>query len=201
MQPVDENRWIERARRGEAEAFGPLVTEYQRKVFNFIMGMTRDPSIADELTQEVFLKAWEALSSFRAESSFQTWLFQIALNTTRSWGRWRKLNLARFVSLSAPLEKEGDEEFESRAPQLADGHPGADPARQSETAALQERISKAMNQLPPREKEVFHLRHYEDLSMKEIADLMGIAEGSVKAHLFHALEKMRKFLGGPSHVV
>jgi len=201
MEPVEEQRLIERARKGEADAFGPIITAYQRKVFNFIMGMTHDPTIADELTQEVFLKAWTALPRFRGESQFQTWLFQIALNATRSWGRWKKIGLARFVSLSGPTEAEVSDKTEYQGPQVADRDPGADPARQTESAALQAQLSRAIEQLPPREKEVFHLRHYEDLSLKEIAQLMGIAEGSVKAHLFHALEKMRKFLGGPSDVL
>jgi len=200
MEPVEEQRWIERAREGEAAAFGSIITAYQRKVFNFIMGMTRDPVVADELTQEVFLKAWKALPRFRGESGFQTWLFQIALNATRSWGRWKKIGLARFVSLSEPTDRDQDDKI-GYAPPLTDAHPDADPSRQTESAALRERLSRAMDRLPPREKEVFHLRHYEDLSLKEIAQLMGIAEGSVKAHLFHALEKMRDFLGGPSHVL
>ena len=199
MEQEEEQRWIERARQGEADAFGPIVTAYQRKVFNFIMGMTHDPTMADELTQEVFIKAWTALPRFRGESQFQTWLFQIALNATRSWGRWKKIGLARFVSLSEPAETE--ETSGPQALQVADAHPDADPSRQTGTAALQEQLSRAMDQLPLREKEVFHLRHYEDLSLKEIAQLMGIAEGSVKAHLFHALEKMRKSLGGSSNVL
>jgi RNA polymerase sigma-70 factor (ECF subfamily) len=201
MEAQEEHRCIERAQQGEADAFGPIITAYQQKVFNFIMGMTRDPAIADELTQEVFLKAWKALPRFRGESGFQTWLFQIALNATRSWGRWKKIGLARFVSLSEPVEMERDDKIGYQAPQLADTHPGADPLRQSESEALQEQLSRAIDRLPPREKEVFHLRHYEDLSLKEIAQMMGIAEGSVKAHLFHALEKMRKFMGEPSNVL
>ncbi len=201
MEPLDEQHCIKRAQEGDADAFGPIVTAYQQKVFNFIMGMTRDMAVADELTQEVFLKAWKALPRFRGESGFQTWLFQIAVNATRSWGRWKKVGLARFVSLSESAGSDQEEGTGYSTPQLADKHFDADPARQSESAGLQEQLKCAIDRLPPREKEVFHLRHYEDLSLKEIAQLMGIAEGSVKAHLFHALEKMRKFMEAPRHVV
>ena len=109
MEPQEEHQFIERAQQGEADAFGPIITAYQQKVFNFIMGMTRDPAVADELTQEVFFKAWKALPRFREESAFQTWLFQIALNVTRSWGRWKKIGLARFVvsMLESPRNRAG----------------------------------------------------------------------------------------------
>ena len=198
MDPSEEPQWIERAKAGDAASFGPLISLYQKKVFSFILGLSKDPAVADELTQSTFIKAWKALPRFRAESSFQTWLFQIALNTVRSWGRWQKIRLFRNVSLSSPRSSE-DSDGQKWEDSQRDASVEADPGRLVESAELKEKMQRAMESLAPREKEVFTLRHYQDMPLKEIGEIMGIAEGSVKAHLSHALEKLRNQLEEESH--
>lgn len=87
------------------------------------------------------------------------------------------------------------EEDEPARDTFKDSRPDADPSRMTESAALGRALEEAINQLPPREKEVFTMRHFQDMALKEIGEVLGIAEGSVKAHLFHALEKLRRHLG------
>jgi RNA polymerase sigma-70 factor (ECF subfamily) len=198
MEQQAEQAWIEQAKQGDEAAFGRLVTQYQRKVFAFVLGMVKDTTVADELTQTTFLKVWKSLPGFRAESAFQTWLFQIALNSVRSWGRWQKIRLFRERSLDASVGQTEDE-APSLSDRQVDRRVDADPTRRSASAEDKQRINRAVESLPPREKEVFMLRHFQDLSMKEIGEAMGIAEGSVKAHLFHALEKLRKALEEHDH--
>jgi RNA polymerase sigma-70 factor (ECF subfamily) len=189
-----EQSWIAQARAGDSAAFGSLVGAYQQKVFGFILGMVRNAETADELTQNTFLRAWKGLAGFRAESAFQTWLFHIALNQVRSWGRWSKVRHLREVALGA---HHSEEEEEPAADTFKDARPDGDPSRMTESATIGRALQEAVHRLPPREKEVFTMRHYEDMALKEIGEVLGIAEGSVKAHLFHALEKLRRCLGNP----
>ena len=186
-----EKSWILQAQAGDAAAFGHLVSAYQQMVFGFILGMVRNTETADELTQNTFLRAWKGLAGFRAESTLQTWLFQIALNQVRSWGRWSTLRRLREVTLGTRVSGEDEEAVPDT---FKDSRPDADPSRMAESAALGRALEEAVQQLPPREKEVFTLRHFQEMALKDIGEVLGIAEGSVKAHLFHALEKLRRHL-------
>ncbi len=186
--PEDQSRWIAHAQAGDPESFSRLVHAHQKVVYAFLMGWVRDTTVADELTQDTFVRAWKAIAKFRGESAFQSWLLQIALNNARSWGRWRSVRLRRDVPLSDPEADEPAAMPTPRAP-LAN-----DPAQALDTQELGRHIRRAVELLPPREKTVFVLRHDNELPLKEIATVMGIAEGSVKAHLSHALDKIRKIL-------
>lgn len=187
-----EKTWILQAQAGDAAAFGHLVSAYQQKVFGFILGMVRNSETADELTQNTFLRAWKGLGGFRSESALQTWLFQIALNQVRSWGRWSRVRRLRETALGVGAPGQDDEPAYDR---FKDSRPDADPSRMTESTALGQALEEAITKLPTREKEVFTMRHFQDMALKEIGDVLGIAEGSVKAHLFHALEKLRRHLG------
>jgi RNA polymerase sigma-70 factor (ECF subfamily) len=189
MNENDEALWLDAARRGDPAAFGRLITAYQQKVFGFTLGFLRREDAADEITQETFVRAWRGLPGFRGDSAFQTWLFQIALNAVRGRARREKIREKLFFWETAgadpvdPLERVPD--------------PGADPARSAENADLARRLRAAVARLPPREKEVFLLRHEGDMALADIARALKVAEGTVKAHLFHALEKLRTFLETP----
>lgn len=183
----NETDWIARAKAGDASAFGRLVNAHQRGVFGYLLGCVREAAVADDLTQDTFLRAWQGLPRFRGESAFRAWLFQIAANRVRSWARWRSLRLLRETAL--PASSDGTDPLEETA---VAGDPG--PEEEACIREQRERLRAAIGVLPPREKEVFLLRHDGNLPIKEIAGALGIAEGSVKAHLFHALEKLRKAL-------
>lgn len=182
--------WIGEARQGSAAAFGRLIERHQRPLYGFLVSRVGRTDVADELTQQVFLKAWKALAGYRGEAAFQTWLFQIAINAARSWGRaetvrrWREKALALFDRADGPPSPESP----------PDPRADADPGRGAESRELGRRIRAAADSLPEREKTVFLLRHEQGLPLADIAAAMDVAEGTVKAHLHHALQKMRKCL-------
>jgi RNA polymerase sigma-70 factor, ECF subfamily len=127
--------------------------------------------------------AWKGIASFRGESAFDSWLLQIAVNTVRSWQRWSFLRRARETEDHASLSE-----------RLPDRRLDAAPESAMEAGETAEAVRRAIERLPPREKEVFLLRHHGDMALKDIALTLGIAEGTVKANLFHALEKLRAAL-------
>jgi len=189
-----EEQWIIESQSGSAAAFGQLVAIYQGKLFGFLLSYVGREDVADELTQDAFLKAWRGLKGFRAESRFQTWLFQIGLNVLRSWGRREKIRRLRERAFGW-VREEGES---PRAPEdtLSDRRLDADPHRAADARDLRSRTSAAVAGLPPKEKMVFLLRHEQGLPLADIARVMDVAEGTVKAHLFHALAKLRKNLEG-----
>lgn len=161
------------AQRGDVDAFESLYRQHVGKIYGLCLRMLREPTAAEELTQEVFVLAWRKLGSFRGASAFSTWLFRLAANAVlghlRSQGRWDE----RFV---AP----GDEILERT---------GASP-RPDRGIDLE----RAITALPPAARMVFLLSQVEGYRHAEIAELIGIAEGTSKAHLHHARQQLRKDL-------
>jgi RNA polymerase sigma-70 factor (ECF subfamily) len=184
-KPEIEAEWVRRAAEGEQDAFGRLVAEHQKALYAFLLGTVRRPETADDLVQETFLKAWKALPAFKGESAFRTWLFKIGLNAARSWGRRPRWLL--FFS-----QREQDDE--GPLPDPADPSPEADPEAGAERADRRERILKLLDRLSPREREVTVLKHVEDMTIAQIASVTGMAEGTVKVHLFRAVQKMRSWM-------
>ncbi len=182
-----EEEWVRQARKGDEAAFGRLVALHQKAVFSFVMGMARRTDVADDLTQEAFLKAWRALPRFKGESAFRTWLFQIALNLVRSWGRRPKW----LTFFSGATDDEPGEAWLEARPDL---RPDADPGHGTDRADLRRKIEEGLRRLSPREREAFMLKYVEDMKISEVAAVTGMAEGTVKSHLFHAAEKMRSHL-------
>lgn len=188
----NEEQWIVESRAGSAAAFGQLVALYQGRLYGFLLSYVGRQDVADELTQEAFLKAWRALRDFRGESRFQTWLFQIGLNALRGWGRREKIRRLRERAFG--WIRDEDETPRSPEDTFQDPRLDADPDRAAAARALRERTAEAVAKLPPQEKAVFLLRHEQGLPLADIARVMALAEGTVKAHLFHALAKLRRDL-------
>jgi RNA polymerase sigma-70 factor (ECF subfamily) len=167
----------------ELADFDALVRLYQPRVFRFILASLRDRETAENLTQECFLKAYQARHRFRGEAGVGTWLMRIAVNTLRShvtnsrWKFWRRTERA---AVDASMAQEW----------LADRHSSP------ETVALAKQevaaIWDAVEGLSPRQRSVFLLRFVEEMDLLEIAAVTGMKEGTVKAHLFRALEAVRK---------
>lgn len=189
---MTEEQWIGEAQAGSAAAFGQLVAVYQGKVYGFLLSYVGRGDVADELTQEAFLRAWRGLKGFRGESRFQTWLFQIGLNVLRSWGRREKIRRLRERAFG--WVREDDETPRVPEERLKDPRLDADPQRAVDAGELREKTNGAVARLPPKEKMVFLLRHEQGLALADIARVMNVAEGTVKANLFHALAKLRKHL-------
>lgn len=185
---------VTRARDGDRWAAEQLVRRYQDRAFAVAYRMSaRDREEALDLTQEAFLSALRNLKNFRGQSSFYTWFYRILVNTCldarRRKLRWRRL-FTRRRSSSQP------EANDSRQPQLqADPDTVRDnPADTVQARQLNRRLQKAMKGLTDRQRTAFQLKVYEEMTIGEIAQVMKLAEGSVKSHLFRATRVLREAL-------
>jgi RNA polymerase sigma-70 factor (ECF subfamily) len=144
--------------------------------------MLRDPDAADNLTQECFLKAYRRRGQFRGECSARTWLLRIAVNLARDHGKSRRLQFWR--KLFARSEEDGMLE------QVTD--PQASPERVLLAREELSAVRAAVAQLPGRQRAIFLLRFFEDMSIQEIAAAMALRPGTVKTHLFRAIAAVRE---------
>ncbi len=173
---------------GDGTAYRGLVEKYQSRVYAMVYGMLRNREDARDITQEAFVKAYRNLDSFRLEASFYTWLYRIAMNLAIDFTRKRKRR-----------ESSGfDEGIASRDDDggIAEVHHEDSPGRALERKQLFDQIMTAMEKLPEDQRQVILLRELEGLAYKEIADVMGIPEGTVMSRLFYARKKLQKLLSG-----
>lgn len=171
---------------GQTEAFAKLVDRHKERVFAVLMRLMADPDVAEELAHETFVRAYRGLPNFRGESSFGTWLVQIAIHLARDHVRQRQRN--RFVSLDALLERDADD------PQLADRRPHRDPLAEIGEKETMKRFHQALNELPANYREVFVLYHIEDMSYEDIAELTGDSVGSLKVRAHRARKLIKESL-------
>jgi len=176
---------IERTLAGDGAAFGMLMERFQRKIYRVAFSVVRDPVEADTITQDTFIQAYTHLGRFEGRSELETWLTRIAINRSRDALRRR-----RFVSLFTIRSDEDGETVTMLEP--VDERP--DPERQLHSAQLRAAIQRAERGLSPQQKVIFRLRHYENLSLEDIAAHLGLQSGTVRAHLFRAMHKIRKEL-------
>lgn len=181
----DEKELIERAQRGEMGAFRELVERYQKTVYFLALDLCGRRQDAEDLSQEVFLKAYRFLPNFRGEARLSSWLYRITMNCFMDTRRKKQLPTLSLHS-DAPGENHPPE------PSLPD--PAADPSASARSDELQRHIRRALDRLSPRERSVFVLRHYQELPLKEIGEMLEIAEGTVKALLFRAIKRLQKEL-------
>ncbi len=170
---------------GDVDAFEYFVTAYQRRITRFAFTLLRDAAEADGVAQDVFVKAFRALPDFKGESSFETWLTRIAINTVRDVVRRRR----PVVSFSE-LRDDGDDDGPEIPPGL-DPADGTSPERDLLSGDIRRRIADALGALSPRQRAIFVMKHYEEKSIAEIVDATGLDEGTIKSHLFRAARKLR----------
>ena len=173
---------------GDGTAYRGLVEKYQGRVYAMVYGMVRNREDARDITQEAFVKAYRNLDSFRLEASFYTWLYRIAMNLAIDFTRKRKRReTAGFDDGIAQRDDDGS---------IADVHQQEGPGRALERKQLFDQIMTAMEKLPDDQRQVILLREMEGLAYKEIAEVMGIPEGTVMSRLFYARKKLQKLLAG-----
>jgi RNA polymerase sigma-70 factor (ECF subfamily) len=146
----------------------------------------RDLGEADCAAQESFLRAWQNLNDFREGSTFETWLTRICINWCKD-----RLKRRRIVLYFHQSPGDGGEE---PGPRDTAPHSDPSPERRAHSREIRERLREAIETLSPRQKTVFTLKHFEELSIPEIAELTGLDSGTVKSHLFRAARKIRKRL-------
>ncbi len=181
--PTDQEL-IARTLGGDGNAFGILVDRFQRKIYRVAFAIVRDETEADTITQDTFIQAYTHLARFQGRSELETWLTRIAINRSRDWLRRRK-----FVSL---FSHDDESEGNTYIIEPVDDRPDAE--RQFLSHQLRAAIQRAERTLSSQQKIVFRLRHYENHSLEEIAELLGLRSGTVRAHLFRAIHKVRKEL-------
>lgn len=183
---LDDHELIARAQRGDMRAFDQLVYRYDKRVLSMAMTYSNDAEEAKDIYQEVFLRVYRALSKFESRSQFSTWLYRIATNvclTHQSRSRQHT-----YASLDEGSE---DASGHSLSETLADDVTADEQTLNAEIAM---HVQAAMKMLSPQQRMVFTLRHYEGYKLKEIAEMMACAEGTVKKYLFTATERMREHL-------
>jgi RNA polymerase sigma-70 factor (ECF subfamily) len=187
---VDEALLIRKVRSGNADAFEYFVRRYQPRITRVAYRLLRDMGEADCAAQESLLRAYQNLGEFREGSTFETWLTRICINWCKD-----RLKRRRLVFYFHQAPGGGDEDDEEAGPRNTVAADDPSPERRAVSREIRERLRRAMEVLSPRQRTVFVLKHFEELSIPEIADLTGLDTGTVKSHLFRAANKIRERLG------
>ena len=180
---VEDEMLVAQFQAGRHYAFDELMKRYKHKINAYLLRSVRNYEDAEELTIEVFFKAYRALDSWQPQARFSTWLYKIAHNLSIDHHRARSRR--RTYSLD-------DEELAIEDPVASDL--GSNPVWQLEEKDRNCLIRAAVDQLSPNQKTVFMLHRYEGLQINEITEVLGMAEGTVKVHLHRAMKKLQILL-------
>ena len=182
---LDDRILVERACEGDRAAFRVLVERYEKKIYAVALDMTGDHHNAEDISQDVFLKAFRSLPGFRGRASVSTWLYRMTVNTCIDRSRKKAWKAMR------PKGALTDDDI---YPQSQGCKTLSDPEKELEKVLLQRHIRQALDSLTQRERAVFVLRHYHAMSLKEIADCLNVTVGTVKSTLFRALRRLQEKL-------
>jgi RNA polymerase sigma factor (sigma-70 family) len=176
---------IARALNGDQKAYQLLAERHRPSVYHIVYKIVRDRETAKDLVQETFMKAFASLASYRSDYRFSTWLYKIAANCSIDHLRKKRIH-------ALSLERHLDDDSGRREIEVADYsyHPGRDLERKEQRFSIEE----AIESLPPKYREVIIYRHKDDKSYEEIADLLNMPIGTVKARIFRARELLKKKL-------
>lgn len=173
------------AQRGDTRAFGELVAIHDANVMNLAVSLLGSKDDAADVYQEIFIKVFKALKNYRFQSELSTWLYRITVNTCLSFrktrGRVKSVFPVNIETDPEPIFNQADDETDN-----------------ADSAMLKDEMSdivrQAIEELPPQQKTVVILRHYQDKKIREIADIMELNEGTVKGYLFRALQTLKEKL-------
>jgi len=185
---TEEARFVARLQARDESAFNELVIAYERRVFALVFRMLGRREEAEDLAQEVFVQVFKAIDQFRGESKLSTWIFRIAVNLCK--------NKAKYLSRRRVGEQDDVHEMADRV--SGDGGKGVTvsggirrPDEVLEGMQLERIVKRAIEQVDPDFREVLILRDVEDMSYDEIAEVTGLAEGTVKSRIFRARAQLR----------
>lgn len=180
---IDDEMLVAQFKSGNQKAFDELMKRYERKIFGYLLRSVRIYEDAEELTLEVFFKAYRALGSWEPKAKFSTWLYTIASNLSIDYHR-SKARQPVYVL-------EDEETIETK---LVASDISSNPEKQLEDKERGELIREAVDELSAKQKTVFMLARYEGMQIKEVAETLGMAEGTVKIHLHRAIKKLQTLL-------
>ncbi|HTV06837.1 MAG TPA: sigma-70 family RNA polymerase sigma factor [Acidobacteriaceae bacterium] len=181
-----ENELIREAQQGSRAAFDVLVRQYDQAVLRLALHLTGSEQDAEDIHQEAFLKAYRYLGNFRFECSFYTWIYRIVTNLCLDLLRRRK---SRREDQAVMIDQSGEEL--DLLSNVSDDRASANPDRELNRKFLGERILMALDQLTPRERMVFELKHYQGLRLRTIGEMLNTTEETAKNTLFRATRKLR----------
>ena len=192
-QKWSDEELVSQVQAGKPWAMEELVNRYQNKVYGIAYSMCPEHSgEAEDITQEAFLRAFKSLNRFRGDSSFYTWLYRIVVNLCmdkrRRWHRWQRIFMPWRGSKDLsegpvnPLDVEQNQGVQQ------------DPADLLRQEQLSKDVQESLRSLPEKQRVAFQLKVFQGMSIREIAQVMGTAEGTVKSHLFRATHFLRDAL-------
>ena len=179
---------VARAQQGDMRSYDALVTRHRGKIFAMIRNMIRQEADAWDLSQEVFIKAWQALPRFEAKARFSTWLYRIAHNVVYDWTRKRRIESVGELN-DGIFDRERIDPASTTTP--AGGEAPDETMAQGE---LRDKITAALGKLTDDHREVVLLKDVQGLSYKEIADVMSCSLGTVMSRLYYARQKLQTLL-------
>jgi RNA polymerase sigma-70 factor (ECF subfamily) len=175
LKKLTDNQLIDITLKGTVSAFEELVERHQRQIYALALKMVRNPDDAADIAQDVFLKAYEVLGSFKRKSSFHTWLYRIAVNFCINHLRRDKakyhIELETYHAIQSPKALEN-----------------------MDTMELQDKLNEAIQNLPEKQRATVLLRVCDGLPYKEIAKILGCSIGTVKANYFHAVKNLQRLM-------
>jgi len=184
--PVDEDELVREARRGNLKAYDELVKRYQERIYATLYHMTSNHEDANDLAQESFIKAFQALKSFKGGSSFYTWLYRIAVNKTINFLKQRK-NRTHISLNNIDFNAEHDPDLIALISEQT-------PRRAAGLTELQEKLNEALMKLSESHRLVVVMHDVQGLSHEEIAEAMDCNVGTVRSRLFYARQQLQGFL-------
>lgn len=182
----NEKQLVELARNGDRSAFRSLVDEHKRNVYYLALDLTGNKEDAEDVSQDVFVKAFRSLKKFRGDSKFGTWIYRITVNTCYSMKRKKWYTATKpEEDMSEVVDNTNEDKREP-----ADDNP----ERKTESGFIKKHVDKAIQKLSERERSVFVLRNVNELPFDEIVKIMKLRPGTVRALNFRALKKLRSEL-------
>jgi len=167
-----------------------LVRRYKKPVYNFVLRQLRNPALCEDVTQDVFMRLVQNAAEFKHEARFSTWLYAIARNLCID--QLRRLAHRRHASLDQPLASDG--EGRTLGDSVAAQHHSASAERAAVSSEVQASILRAVEALPDEQREVFLLREIADLPFRDIAEITGTSENTVKSRMRYALDRLKQAL-------
>ena len=183
---AEEDEFVRKAQQGDLAAYDELVRRYQERVYATVYHMTSNHEDANDLAQEAFIKAYQALKSFKGGSSFYTWVYRIAVNKTINFLKQRK-NRAAMSLNDLDFNAEND-------PDLVALVSDKTPRRDAALSELQKKLNEAMQKLSEQHRLVVTLHDVQGLAHEEIAEIMDCNVGTVRSRLFYARQQLQGYL-------
>ena len=178
MSLLKDFELVEKFQQGDETSFNELVKRYQEKIYWIARRIAADHDAADDIAQEVFIKAYSALKDFRGDSAVYTWLYRVTVNLSLNYVRRKKARNFFRIDDFFTLESDGTDS----------------PDKIFEAKEHNQLLNEAIQQLPEKQKAAFILRYQEELTYEEISDILKTSVGGLKANYFHAVKKIGEYV-------